>query len=439
MTGYVIRALAAHRSAKAYGLVLLLCLLLTACSSDSTNGDDAGEQNIFVEFTIYMGDDADVSNAKPATGTVDNDKKPATGTPINDTPYATTADNAAKPATAAGSATRPTTTHSDPATRAADDIDWTRYDPAEDGEGIENRLDINRLHVLLYTADDKGQLGQLAGEVRNLTLRSTDNKNEYRVYGNMEIPKDRLTASETFSGRVVVVANADAPADWTPAQLDRTVYAYESSKSVGTPQTLTLNSIPMWGISPVLSMTLKGGTYNDLGTIDLLRAMAKVTVSLGDDMVKDGFTLKAVTLSPHNTSGSVMPAMTNVATLGPAEGTRYLTYDESFHLPGGVTADQVPLSFATEGSTRSLTLYLPEYDNVSTGATPATIGVTALYHGREHTATLQFRGYSGGRPTGAAYNIVRNHHYNYVVYNSGLSVNLHVTPWVKFEHEPFSW
>lgn len=328
----------------------------------------------------------------------------------------------------------------------ADEVDWTQYTTG-DAEGIENRIDVDKLHVLLYTVQDdatnseKKVLGQLAGEVQDLHLETTNTTNVYRVLGSMLVPQSLLNSNESFEGRVMVFANTDALQDgWALGNLDGLTYSYDKDKSVGQPSTLTLNSIPMWGVSVEQSFNLQQGSYNDLGTIDLLRSMAKVTVSLRQDMIDAGFTLKSLTLSPYNTSGAVMPLTANVNFLGSSEATRNLTYVESFHLPDGVQAETTPLSFlASEGDTQSQTLYIPEYDNTSEGATPATIAVTALYHGKELTGTLEFKNYSNGTATGSPYNIVRNHWYQYTVYNSGLGVDLHVTEWAPFDHEPFSW
>lgn len=389
----VCRAAAALSAVAAVVPALLMALfVLASCSSDDEAVQPVQPKVVQVQLTLAVG--------QPAAG------------------------NAAKRGT----------------TRAADDTDWTQYSPKEDGVGIENYIDVSRLHIVLYDTE-----GTVAAIVRNLRM-TTAADGTYNVFGNMTIPVDRLSGTGAFTGRIMVFANVDDPlpaetdGGWRQSLADiaSTAFSYDKTNSAGSPSTLTLDAIPMWGVTYASNIELNGGESNDLGTIDLLRAMSKVTVHLTKAMRDRGFSFKSITLSRHNTGGCVMPAADKVTALTAAEGTKNLTYADCFHLPADVTADTEALSFLkAEGDTVSQTLYIPEYDN---GTSPATVSVALLYNGKEAVSgTLEFKDYTDGSATGSAYNICRNHHYRFEVYSSGLKVDLHVVPWVKIEHTAFTW
>lgn len=390
-----------HRVGVGVVSLLVMLLMFSSCynKTDLTRDDDNDIRTVQVQFTIAVGNTTTGSAAKRNTGVT---------------------------------------------TRATTGTDWTQYSPAEDGVGVENNIDVTKLHVILYNTNSDGQITQLAGVVQDLRITSSTDNNSgylYNVYGSMTIPTDRLINDETFQGRVVIFANTDAPTGgWSSistVDLSSISYTYEKDNSHGDPATLPLQYIPMWGISPTQSITLQGGSYNNLGTIDLLRAMAKVKVTLRNDMIEKGYSFTNITLNRYNTSGNVMPS--GVAQLASAEGTRNLTYQESFSLPTGVTQEQNLSFLANTGDTESQTLYIPEYDNLSDGVTPATIAVTMQNsNGATISGTLEFKDYSDGRATSSAYNIVRNHYYTFEVY-SETGVNLKVVPWVPFSHNVHTW
>lgn len=402
MIRHVGHALAVLRDVKIYALALLLPLLfLASCSSDdASETTDTNTKNVMVQFTISVGNSASGNGAKRNN------------------------------ATRSGNA----------ATRADGDVDWTRYTPNEEGVGVENRLEVNHLHVLLYTTDSNGNLSQLAGQVRNLTLSTTSDAEVYNVFGEMTIPTDRLINDETFQGRLVIFANTDnSTNDWSVSNLDNITYGYSADYSVGSPSNLSLNSIPMWGMSAVQTISLKGGQYNDLGTVDLLRSMAKVRVHLTAKMRERGFRFDQILFNRYNTSGCVMPSLANVNALSSSQSTRNLTYSNSLHLPQSVTAATTPLSFLeNEGDTVSQTLYLPEY---SDAANPASITVTVRggsgVSSFTRTASFDVAAYKNGGKTGNM-DIVRNHDYEFYIYSEALRLYVYVVDWTVIRHPEIS-
>lgn len=162
--------------------------------------------------------------------------------------------------------------------------------------------------------------------------------------------------------------------------------------------------IPMWGVLKSY-FNFAAGERTDIGSIDLLRAMAKVEVSFSDDFPTDEYTIGDITLSPYNTQGYCVPAgYASVETTGALDreeaGAAY-----SFNPLTSVSTSS--LTFTEENG--KYYIYLPEYDN-STDA--AKIQVTV----NDETYDLEFKDYENGAPKdGTQYDIVRNHIYRYTI------------------------
>lgn len=179
--------------------------------------------------------------------------------------------------------------------------------------------------------------------------------------------------------------------------------------------------IPMWGVLKSY-FNFAAGERTDIGSIDLLRAMAKVEVSFSDDFPTDEYTIGDITLSPYNTQGYCVPAgYASVETTGALDreeaGAAY-----SFNPLTSVSTSS--LTFTEENG--KYYIYLPEYDN-STDA--AKIQVTV----NDETYDLEFKDYENGAPKdGTQYDIVRNHIYRYTItgVNDGkLIIKYKAMPW----------
>lgn len=333
---------------------------------------------------------------------------------------------------------------------------WEEIKPAEDGKGFENYIDVNRLHVVFYNAD-----GTFLAEVKNKLLLPTKDENIYEVKGNMTISATDagadLNAPVTFGGKVVVYANVDEDAAsnlWSTDLnnvADNATFAYSApttAKSDGS-QVVGMTAIPMWGIQDYSAkkIELRGGLYNDLGTIYLLRSMAKVSVHFTKEMREAGFCFTEIQLHNYNGKGCLVPPYANISRI---ESTKTLSYANSFHVPVGIAANNGLLNFlGAANDTVSLNLYIPEYQNVADANTrigaettsPATItiGLRRVLNGvtTEYTVTkpLRFRNYTDGQPDPTnGYDIVRNHHYRYFIVNDRLDLRLEVEPWTVVTH-----
>lgn len=408
---------AAHKVALL--VVLFVAVMLCACSSDSGNDEpDTTTRTVNVTLTL-----------------------------------------AVNPTSNSGAAGSKAFTRSTRATTTFTDGTWDPIDHPEAGVGFENYIDAERLHVVFYNAD-----GSRLAEVQNKVLLTTDDKNIYQVKGDMRIAAGGdLNAPVTFTGKVVVYANVDAPTNESPtwtwqsnldALTNAATFPY-SAPTTATPAGIRqggMDAIPMWGMQDYAStpIELRGGLYSDLGTIYLLRSMAKVSLHFTKEMREAGFQFTDVKLNNYNPSGAVAPPYANFSTL---TTTTALTYARSFNVPEGITSSAGPLNFlAHEGDTVSLNLYIPEYQNVPTGDTRVgtlieetcatiTVGIRRVLNGvttdYKVTRPLYFADYTDGRRADDdhnGYDIVRNHHYRYFILNDHLDLRLVVEPWTVVRH-----
>lgn len=293
-------------------------------------------------------------------------------------------------------------------------------EPTEYGDDWEYAIDRNRLHVVFY---DKS--GKCIGGVEKLKLIATSNKNEYQVSGSIAINK--LTLSDAgFTGKVMVYANMDSvdeKADFTEANMQKLTFPYQSGH----------HYIPMWGTKQLDNIPFQAGEQYDIKTINLLRAEAKIQVSLREDMVEEGYKLTKVTLDHHNTQGYCLPPFSNINDL---QDVNTLTHETMANFLASKSDEEIDL---TNGPA-----YVPEYQNAASTknskVTPAVIHLTLKNRfGESKDYQLPFVNYDEeGAPTQTAFDIIRNHDYQYEVYrgnNDVLRVNLTVRDWYYVQHD----
>lgn len=288
------------------------------------------------------------------------------------------------------------------ATRA-DNEGWDDYNPDIIGSASENA--INTADLQIRICDSKGQTIANVDDIQAHRTSST----QYTVSGTWNDAKGHTAQAS----RIMITANCHAQATASLATL-----AYDA-------QSLD-QYLPMWGVA-TLPARLVLGKSNNIGTVSMLRAMAKVCVQMRSDMAGRGYSIASLKIAPRNTRGYCVPK-----TWESVASTEDIRFDGSLNPLESVTTQ--PLDFTTQ-----LAAYIPEYDNTSAGATPATVSVTLNRNGEtDDTYTLYFRHYnSDGEPTGAAYDIQRNHLYNYIIYKESdkVLVTLHVRPWYLREHD----
>ena len=187
----------------------------------------------------------------------------------------------------------------------------------------------------------------------------------------------------------------------------------------------------MWGVT-TLTKTLEIGKSNDLGTIYLLRSLAKVKVKMKEGMKASGYSLGEITFNNYNTQGYTLPATYNTAS-----DTKQIFFNNSLRPLASLAAAPIAMT-NSENDEESIMLYIPEYDNINAATDKkATITLNLKCEGKDDgTYTLQFCNYTDGAPDPATlYNIQRNHYYEYTVYkDDGVKISLTVKEWNKRTH-----
>ena len=274
------------------------------------------------------------------------------------------------------------------------------------GDEYENQIDLrNGLQVLVYSADGTQYISKVTNP--EVVRQSTENGRVYEFQGVLEIDAQYLNNSQ-LACRLMVFANCGTATDATKESL---TFVHNAAY------------IPMWGVQSCTLTLAKGEMSRVPQTIHLLRAMAKVEVVMAD-AIKSEYDLTSVTLDKYNTSGYVLP--TGYAS---ASNTATLMQQDVFR----ALAETGEGSLAFAGADGTYHIYIPEYQNVGEGASPATMKL--MVNGEEYT--LDFKDYA----TDTAFNIVRNHYYQYVITDVNTVENVLVTellyqsmPWTDIDN-----
>ena len=286
-------------------------------------------------------------------------------------------------------------------TRGGENEGWDNYNPGQDGILDENLINTNDVVIAIY--DDKGNKVDHVEDLRVTKISDTSGGTGtmYAITGVWRNAKPNVEKAK----RVMVMANCNVSAWSDPSKLTYDLLPGERKY------------IPMWGVAKIPA-TLTLGKQNKLDNINMLRAMAKVSVSLRTDMADYGYSIASMTVNNYNTKGYCAPK-----TFNKVDNTSEVRFSNSLNVLES-HADNIDLSTTAP-------LYLPEYDN--SGANPTTITVNLDRNGtHEGTYTLEFRQYgSDGKPTGTPYPIQRNHYYDYWIYKETgkIIVTLHVRKW----------
>ena len=289
----------------------------------------------------------------------------------------------------------------------------------EPGTEMENCIDLSRFHVVFYQENQ-----QMAGILQNMVLVHLGG-NIYRLTGSLPV-SNKVLVGNYFEGKMVVYANFDMREEDLQKSYNDEAIAQKSFGYEANPKYL-----PMWGVKKV-SFTLTAGKRQDFSDIDLLRAVAKVRVSLSSKMKSDGWSIYSMQLFNYNNKGNCMPKK-----YAECEQTASLTHEdfENFYdskQTGGITM------------TENVPIYLPEYQNTEKNeANRCVIKLKLKLNGNvennEKEYTLRFIDYTDSGAEGTTINdIVRDHYYTFEVYkgsNGQNLVKLTVRKWNVRDHE----
>lgn len=287
--------------------------------------------------------------------------------------------------------------------------DVNEYTPA-DGTDMENRIDLKGLRVAIYSIKADGSVNARVGVADHLlywAINESDSKNpndliEYKLVGdisNVPLEKDQ-------EYRFMVYANFPHATN-NQFMLD----------DIGVDN----GYIPMWG---VITYKVTGAELEDLGTVDLLRAAAKVEVTFADE-VKANYAVSGLAIKNYNEKGNNLPTGWDTT-----PSTKNLNMETCIN----VTADHVhgrSLSFKDGKSY----IYLPEYANTKHDAEDqSVVEVTLTKDGKSKTYEIPFCKFTnaGIIEANSVYDIVRNHIYRFNVIGvkgNNLLLNLEVADW----------
>ena len=293
-----------------------------------------------------------------------------------------------------------TLTVADATSTRAENDGWDDYSPAQDGILNENMVNTDDIIIAIY--DDKGNKVDIVEDLRVTKISDASGTGTmYAITGVWRNAKPNVERAK----RLMVMANCNTSVWGDPSTLTYDLLPEERKY------------IPMWGVVKIPA-TLTLGKQNKLHNIRMLRAMAKVSVKLRDDMTDYGYAIGSMTVNNYNTKGYCVPK-----TFNEVDNTSDVRFANSLNVLDS-HADIIELPTTAP-------LYLPEYDN--SGTNPTTITVKLNRNGKlEGTYTLYFRNYdSDGKPTGPTYPIQRNHYYQYLIYKETgkIIVTLHVRKW----------
>lgn len=310
----------------------------------------------------------------------------------------------------------------------------------DDGTGtaFENCIDLQNENYRFYFFDEHDKYLS-AFQTVQLTPASddTDRSKIYEVIGKTD---------RALPAKFKVVALANWPSyPGTPEEGRTTIeelcsaptgqYAYDAP-FILSPERL----IPMYGVKTCEEMTFTPGVLTYLGTVHLLRAMAKIEVSC----LTSGWTLESVTLRRYNAAGCCAPS-------GVYDQEDYVTgsydtdYAKEIHLVGGRNdADLKTLAFQAAGENRFV-VYVPEYRNVVAGTAARKADDAAEMRLRfketgDKEYPVEFKYYNDppvGNSVGDPFDIRRNYYYKFsITKTSEPDLAVEVFPYEQIELEP---
>ncbi len=335
----------------------------------------------------------------------------------------------------------------------ADDITWGDEYPAVVGDSFDSRIDLRTFRMALYKVNGN-RLTHFA------TLDTEDMRGfEYttgiggqRTYQIKAALRTEKSIEEVREGTYRIMIWANSPQSITKddlgsiTRLDNLTFnnmgmadkantlTYCPGTGDNEPGTTNItldvfNRIPMWGCATVSLAGINSGECYDIkaqgyadGSINLLRSMAKATVSIDPEVTRAGFKIRAVTLTHANSEGYIMPkGWENI------KDTRELRFDTTAREKTGGAMWNVTAIKATD-TDKGFALYMPEYIN-ETNTICLNVDYTLM--GETKTQAIYFCRYDAdGKPLvpanlrteadieahkGNLFDIVRNHCYEYIV------------------------
>ena len=279
------------------------------------------------------------------------------------------------------------------------------------GNSFDEQIDVSTVRVSVFEEET------FKGAVSDLICYKSGNT--YEFYG--EISNIEFEANHDY--KFMVFANCASVDDY------KETGSYNDLTFNTTDVVLDQKYIPMWGVKE-FKLTQSGTAGDDqylydLGTIWMLRSVAKVQVFLGQGVTD--FTIKSVTIRNHAASGYSLPLSWNkVANTQNLSWKAENTDAHSFNPKQGIATSGLNLSAEVEGA--KYVAYLPEQVNDGNVVMDVVVVDNA---GAEYTFenAIYLKDYASGQTL----DLMRNHYYEYTITKVNTGVNLELTckvqPW----------
>lgn len=287
-------------------------------------------------------------------------------------------------------------------------------DNDEEGSIDENHIDIanNDFRILFFDTENR-YISMF--DPQNVTIEPvTSNERIYNMYGT-------LADALPINFKIVVLANwgTDNYPDGSTAgattleNICESIYDYTAGFEPSADNNRT-QVIPMYGVKTCTGISFTPDLLSHLGSIDMLRAMAKVEIVCEDESIA----ITQATLNCVNSCGYCAP--NNM-------------YDKtenvlSLHIPEKAIASSYTKNYT--GNANKATFYIPEYQNLDNKANITLSFRTTAEEIR--TGTIFFKDYSSN--TDKPFDIARNYLYRFTVqFKTSLIIQYTVCPWGRYD------
>ena len=280
----------------------------------------------------------------------------------------------------------------------------------------ENNIDVSSLKLFFKNGDTNIEL-------LNLRITKQGDEDLYYVLADIEVPGNLLGTPQEY--RMEVFANCGDAATYD----SNLTYQYDRAKFAPSADAPTY--IPMWGVT-TQNLTLELGKRSEMGTIHLLRSIAKIELNLVGEVIGN-YKFCDIALSNYNQSGYMLPA-------NPNNIAQTVSSPDATNIPSATTS-ATNLAFYINADSTKAYVYLPEY--LATSGLNYSIDILNLYNKKTSTFSLSFNPNSVEKFN----TIVRNHIYRYHVTGINDTEEIECTYTIKdwasketnVESEDFHW
>lgn len=270
------------------------------------------------------------------------------------------------------------------------------YHPDSIGNGFDNTIKLDSFYVKFIHGNDTLDVER--------SYFSKSEPDKYKFVGKVYVEDDE--DRNLTGGKVIVYANVNEADTAFNANLTNI-----PGKGV--------NYIPMWGVHTIESnesFLPPSDTLHLQKPILLLRAMAKIELTLTDDMVNEGYSLKGVTINKYNSKGNLVPT-------GDYKYTNNYIREDCINVSSDNNIESCVGGFPfTEISENRYWIYVPEFliDTVDDLQTNDNIQITVdLYKGTQK--------FPVERSTFSMFetSLVRNHWYIYTIKSANMEEDVY--------------